>query len=632
MGDWNILQREAEDDNAFLTMCLSKSQTPSLHVKRNMALTGQLAFSPSQKKDCRGERFCTIDNVNERMLYLNQELTVRGFTSMYSADVLDLVEVANTMNELLQLHQKSSRIHESLENRQLRLENDRDHQEQAYQRLKDNVEQCERDLQTKKEKERQLGLKVKQLTSKLKSEKEEVKRLNSVMHHRNVQYQHELKKKEREALKIKDRLHQALMDKKQEKRIGMQILNSLQRVDGKRGTWKTSSRHEEEMYTLIINNYEEKQKELRVENHQLRQSLKDVQNELINVLNSKFSPTKSPNTSQNLNDTLDDCDDISEATTSASHSLDTLSDGHFQMPYEIVKEGIEKSLKEKCRLLKEHIRNLHSESQKGSVESSPQSCDNDSKWKQQIDELTEKVNHYDSIIQQQEDLILSLQNGSANNTLQNSILSDSNYLEEQTAFADAKRLFYEQKAHFEEERKNFTEAAIRLGRERKSFEDEKASFLQQQFMHMTPFTKQRSHSQSKIVMTSKSIPPTGSTTKSKSSSSQAGPRLVPSTPNFSPAPKGLHSNEKTPSTLDLYRTIGLVSEEQKENKPASKHKLDGSATTTFIYHRKNSNESRNSSRLTTPSNSSRTSPAPHRQGEALRTALFRNDGDGSNNK
>ncbi len=37
--------------------------------------------------------------------------------------------------------------------------------------------------------------------------------------------------------------------------------------------------------------------------------------------------------------------------------------GHFQMPYSIVRDGIEKSLKEKCRQLKRYIQKI--EKQKG---------------------------------------------------------------------------------------------------------------------------------------------------------------------------------------------------------------------------------------------------------------------------
>ena len=40
------------------------------------------------------------------------------------------------------------------------------------------------------------------------------------MHHKDLQFKHELKKKEREINKLKDRLHQMLMDKNPDRKVG----------------------------------------------------------------------------------------------------------------------------------------------------------------------------------------------------------------------------------------------------------------------------------------------------------------------------------------------------------------------------------------------------------------------------
>lgn len=58
---------------------------------------------------------------------------------------------------------------------------------------------------------------------------------------------------------------------------GMSILNPLPRAEGsRRGTWKThssGSRNEEELYKLIVSNFEQKNKELMLESHELREHL-----------------------------------------------------------------------------------------------------------------------------------------------------------------------------------------------------------------------------------------------------------------------------------------------------------------------------------------------------------------------
>ena len=47
----------------------------------------------------------------------------------------------------------------------------------------------------------------------------QVKRLQSVIQHRDAQYKHEVRKKERESLKLKERMHTLIADKT-DRRIG----------------------------------------------------------------------------------------------------------------------------------------------------------------------------------------------------------------------------------------------------------------------------------------------------------------------------------------------------------------------------------------------------------------------------
>ena len=103
--------------------------------------------------------------------------------------------------------------------REHRTRADIEHLKQCQQKLKLSLEQNERELAQQQERERQLSNKNKALTSKLKNEKEEVKRLQSSIAHRDAQYRHDVKKRERELGKLKERVHQLLSDKT-EKRIG----------------------------------------------------------------------------------------------------------------------------------------------------------------------------------------------------------------------------------------------------------------------------------------------------------------------------------------------------------------------------------------------------------------------------
>lgn len=73
-----------------------------------------------------------------------------------------------------------------------------------------------------------------------------------------------------------------------------------------------------------------------------------------------------------------------------------------------------------------------------------------------------------------------------------SLLRDCYLLEEKERLKEEWSLFKEQKKNFERERRSFTEAAIRLGLERKAFEEERASWVKQQFLNMTTFDHQNS--------------------------------------------------------------------------------------------------------------------------------------------
>ena len=69
----------------------------------------------------------------------------------------------------------------------------------------------------------------------------QLKKTKANVVHLQKQYDHEARKKEREFNKLKDRIHQLLTDKSQEKKVGLDILNLVKRPSGQRATWKTGT-------------------------------------------------------------------------------------------------------------------------------------------------------------------------------------------------------------------------------------------------------------------------------------------------------------------------------------------------------------------------------------------------------
>ncbi|XP_002736564.1 afadin- and alpha-actinin-binding protein A-like [Saccoglossus kowalevskii] len=509
--------------------------------------------------------FCTRENVDQCIAFLDQELSVLGFPSLYTTspsdkgppDTFDIVRLINCTFELLQRHQKSMRHTEELEVRQHRNFTDLDHLHSNQTRLKDELEGSQRNIAALCEKERQLKNKNKSVIEKMKAGKEDLRKLEGILKQRDSQFKHDIKKTEKEVNKLKERVHQLLTDKTQERRIGMDILNSLQRADGKRGKWKTAgqnSKHEEDMYRLIITNYEERQKELMLENQDLRESLRNMEKELVDLLNQQ-SPVKS-----NKSTSSDESED--EETASVSSSVEELSTGHYQMPFDMVREGIEKSMRQKWRKLKEHIKKIENGKETRNRES-----DNTEQIEVLVAErtsLSKKIEVYKGIIDQQEQLLMQYQTNAINKEDHNlSFLRDSHLLEEKESFSQEKTLFYQQKAAFEEERRKFTEAAIRLGHERKKFEEEKAGFLKQQFFQVT----------SEAHQVSPTLRPPRSISTAKSPANAA--RVLPMTPDsldatstgisasslkMTPQIPGFPSIMRTPQTIELYRALQLVAD------------------------------------------------------------------------
>ncbi|XP_022087854.1 afadin- and alpha-actinin-binding protein A-like [Acanthaster planci] len=540
------------------------------HTQHHSHRSGLLFTSPRSGRRLSqtfGPSFCNKDNLEQCVSYLDQEMTVLGFPSLYpSSDrgqsgAFDVVLLVNCCYELIQRHQQHLHKQEEMETKQMRCDSDLEHLQSSQGRLKERLEQLERDNVALTEKERQHLNQNKSLAAKLKNAREELKKLENIVKHRDTQFKHDLKKKEREINKMKERIHQLLTDKNQERRIGMDILNSLQRADGKRATWKTGktgTKHEEEMYRLIITNYEERQKEMMLENQVLRESLSNMQKELVDLLNRQGD--------KGLLSSLGDHSDEEDTTSVDDSSVDELSHGHFQMPFEMVREGIEASLRDKWQRLRERIQRMEKEQQlsgggggggenkenAGGDPNVPGSENGPStrRLEEEIAGLKDKVKVYHDIIQQQEQVLQSVQDSSMDEGLM-ALLKDSHFLEEKESMAEEKRLFYQQKAAFEKERRNFTDAAIRLGHERKKFEEERSSFLQQQLM-LSPTAKTNS--------TPPLRPP-----KSIHTSSPSGFPLEqsPSTPPNERTPVGQRTIINTPTTVELYRALKLIPDREE---------------------------------------------------------------------
>ncbi|KAK6302808.1 hypothetical protein J4Q44_G00271630 [Coregonus suidteri] len=521
--------------------------------------------------------FCTEENVPQCTSYINQEMESLGFSSACiessspeGSGGLNTVPALNVMYELLQMHHRSQRSLQEQETEQLKCSSALEHLQITNSRLKDQLELYKREKSILHEAERQLQLKNKTLQNCLKTEKDEVQKLQSIIASRASQYSHDAKRKERESAKLKERLNQLLVDKR-DKKLAIDVLNYLGRADGKRSQWKTGkveARHEGEMYKSLLSDYEGRQRALMLENAELKKVLQQMKREMVSILSP--SPRKSCSSSRGdrVEDSLERAspDREEEVGDCSRETLDQSCDHARDQSCEHAREKLTNSIRQQWRRLKSHMERLDSQA---SLVQQSQQCAGKELVPRQIQEeemerMRLEVQQCKDFIQTQQQLLQQQLNSPCYDDETAALLNDCYTLEEKERLKEEWRLFDEQRRNFERERKNFTDAAIRLGHEKRAFEEDRASWLKNQFLNMTPFVDRKRHS-------------TSETPRALSISSE--PEMsIPSTPAmltksrthtaFS-TPKSA-SDAGMPSTADLYRTLCLIPDRSSSSVGSSK--------------------------------------------------------------
>lgn len=219
---------------------------------------------------------------------------------------------------------------------------------------------------------------------------------------------------------------------------------------------------------------------------------------------------------------------------------------------EQAREQLTNSIRQQWRKLRNHVEKLDSqasqvqsqqESNKGVI---PRETHEDEmeRMRREVQQCREFIHAQQQLLQQQ--LNTSFDDETA------ALLNDCYTLEEKERLKEEWRLFEEQKRNFERERKNFTEAAIRLGREKKAFQEDRAAWLKSQFLNMTPFSERRrcSSSDGHSALSIRSEPEVRiSSTRSQ--------MAKPSTYATFSTPKA-PQHASVPSTTELYRTLRLI--------------------------------------------------------------------------
>ncbi|KAJ8750950.1 hypothetical protein K2173_016131 [Erythroxylum novogranatense] len=298
--------------------------------------------SPTSALSMGDYAFADADNLEHCAKYLNQTLVTFGFPASLDLFANDPVSIARTCNciySLLQQRQRDVEFRESANEQRQRLLSDISRLEAKVERLESQIQAKDREIATITRTEAKATAAFKAQIEKLQQERDEFQRM--VLGNQQVRTQqiHEMKKKEKEYIKLQERLNQVLMEKKKETRSGMEIMNLLQKEGRQRGTWN-GKKADNDFYKKIVDAYEAKNQELMAENGDLRALLRSMQVDMRDFLNA-------PNGSSKQSLVVNERPESDHSQSPFGGKTDV-----FDLPFHMARDQIEESLRTKMTSIK----------------------------------------------------------------------------------------------------------------------------------------------------------------------------------------------------------------------------------------------------------------------------------------
>ncbi|KAM7267268.1 hypothetical protein ACFE04_009434 [Oxalis oulophora] len=294
--------------------------------------------------------FADTNNLEHCAKYLNQTLVTFGFPASLDLFANDPVSVARTCNciyTLLQQRQRDVEFRESANDQRQRLLSDISRSEAKIERLETQLQVKDREIATISRTEAKNSAAFKAQIEKLQQERDEFQKMVLGFQQVRTQHIHEMKKKEKEYIKLQERLNQVLMEKKKESKSGMEIMNLLQKEGRQRGTWN-GKKTDNDFYKKIVDAYEAKNQELMAENADLRASLRSMQVDMREFLNAPNGLSNSKQSTA-VNERLES--DPSQSPLGGRTDV-------FDLPFHMAKSQIEENLRNKMKSIKDRLFHL----------------------------------------------------------------------------------------------------------------------------------------------------------------------------------------------------------------------------------------------------------------------------------
>ncbi|MQL88697.1 hypothetical protein Taro_021262 [Colocasia esculenta] len=276
--------------------------------------------------------FADAGNLEHCAKYLNQTLVTFGFPASLDLFATDPVSIARTCNciySLLQQRQRDIEFRESSNEQRQRLLSDISRLEAKIERFEAQLAAKDREIATMTRTEAKATSAFKAQIEKLQQERDEFQKMVIGNQQVRTQQIHEMKKKEKEYIKLQERLNQVLMEKKKESRSGMEIMNLLQ-----------------------VDAYELKMRELMQENADVRALLRSMQSDMRDFLNA-------PNGTSQQNLAVGERNNEDSPKSPLGGRTDV-----FDLPFHMARDQIEESLRTKMASIKARMVQLQ-DAQKG---------------------------------------------------------------------------------------------------------------------------------------------------------------------------------------------------------------------------------------------------------------------------
>ncbi|ORX81811.1 hypothetical protein K493DRAFT_93478 [Basidiobolus meristosporus CBS 931.73] len=331
--------------------------------------------------------YSPVEHPAYRCEYINGQLAAYGFPSdlnLLEPDKESSKEIINILFVLLKQRQQDVQIRDDLEEKARRLHDDYERVSALLLKERSRLEASEREVANFKAKLSVSEKNIREQVEKSRKLNEELTKMKSNLQLIKTQYAHEIRKKDTENIKLKDRIQKGTSVDKSSKKPQIRLLNPIAPVKSIRRTGSSISDGGKpaDLTKDTLMKYQEREEKIIHENGQLRNTLYVIHQELVKMLESDSIQALGMQGNESV-----------VASTDIKHELKL---EHFRLPCEFIINDIDsetKALVEELHLILEIISSMD-------LEPKTSNTNDDA-----VIALTTKLDKYRSIIAEQQKLL-----------------------------------------------------------------------------------------------------------------------------------------------------------------------------------------------------------------------------------